>query len=150
MRKNDQAKTILTILPDIGRYCDGVARANHARALASFNTCTDTQQLMESIIDRAYKSQVLHNLKIKVEKQLESAPKKLGAFITAYFIEKKKIAQVATELGLCERTVFRKIDDAIEWFATKLERCGVTQDFFGHLILTFGWVAAIYNSTSPR
>ena len=138
-----RAKTILAVLPHIDAYCDAIAKANHTRALESYNP-SDTYQIMETIIDKTYKAQVLHNLRVKVLRQLEAAPKKIRQFIDLFYLRQIKLPQVREQLGLSERTSFRLVNNAEQWFADNLEACGITPLWFRQLVANYNWIAQIF------
>ena len=141
------AKTILTILPQIDKYCETVAKVNHARAINSFNSpLQDTYKLMELIIDKTYKAQILHNLKIKAQRQLEIAPKNIQRAIKLSFLDGKKIAEIAKELGITERTVFRQIDKGLDWFTQVLDNV-IAPSMFQRLICDYKWIRSIYEDS---
>ena len=144
MRTRD-ARTILEILPQIDKYCECIAKANTARAIQSYSLdWGETYRIMETIIDKTYKSQVLHNLKIKVMKQLEGAPPKTKKVIELFFIERKKKTAVAKTLDISERTLFRAAENAVEWFAKNLDACGVTEDAYRRLLADYNWIRSVH------
>lgn len=114
------ARTILEAMHRIDAYCDYIARTNLRRAEQSCFSEHDTQQIMEQIIDKTYKSQQLQLLKYRTEKQLSKAPEKFKRVMELFFLKNKSHAEVAvaTKLGL--RTVYRRIDEGVAWFANHL------------------------------
>ena len=140
-----QARTILAIFPHIDKYCERVDQNIRFNAINSYHLPTqDTYEVMQRIINRTYKAQVLHNLKIKVQKRLALGDEKITRVIDLYFLQGKKPAQMAIELGVSERTVFRSINQAVEWFAGRLESMGVTTYVFNELLREYAWIRNMY------
>ena len=149
------AKTILAIIPRIDEYCDMIAKANHARAIGSFYASgdspyglQDTYQLMERIIEKTYKAQQLHNLKVKFEKQLETAPEKVKEVIRLFFLKGEKPVQIAKSMGKSERTIFRQIESGVEWVAGNLEKMGINSLTFRRLVSNYGWIRSEFENQS--
>ena len=144
MEKIPITKTILAVIPQIDKQCEVIEKTNHARAVFSFNSLWNTEDLMERIINQAYRCQHLHNLKIKVVKLLDKMPRKLGEVLELHFIQGKTPTQIAHLAGKTERTVFRQINQATELFANKLEEIGITAITFRQLLQQNSWIRAEY------
>ena len=141
MQKITLAKTVLAILPQIDKYCEYVAKTNHLYALQSFYLeHQDTEKYMQRIIDRSHKSQTLRNLKVRVERLLNTAVPETKKVLELSFIKGKKIALVAKGLDKSERTVFRVMEKAIEWFADGLPSIGVNSRSFQELLEDYTWI----------
>ena len=150
MQRIAQAKTILTMLPYVDQYRREIARSNQYHALKSFYGVHDTFQVMDRIIEKTYKSQYLENLKNKAEEQLNAGPPKYRKALELFFFAGMKQPEIAVEMDICKRTAYRLVEKATEWFATKLNAAGVTQEAFDRLVRDYGWIGAIYAEFSPR
>jgi hypothetical protein len=144
MEKVPFAKTLLTILPHIDRYCDSTHKVNHIDALNSFYGLSDTYSLMQRIIEKTYRAERLYNLKIKTVKYLDTMPGNRGTVLKLLYIKKLRPCQVAKDLGLCERTVFRIVKIGINDLAENLEKIGVNEVIFRQLIMQNTWIRTEY------
>jgi DNA-directed RNA polymerase specialized sigma subunit len=141
------AKTILLALPHVERYCDAIAKANLVSAQTSYGL-DNTYELMERIIDKTYKAQTLHNVKVKVLGAIDKAPKKHKDILKLYFFEKKKAQEIAQIMGTCERTAFRAVDAGVEWLGENLESAGLGVLVMKQLISNYKWIRTIYEQVN--
>ena len=145
MDKNLCAKTLLSSLPHIDKYCESVTRANTARAIASMNdVLQSTQDIMERIIDRTYKVQQLHNLKVKMIEQLKAMKPATAMVLDLHFIKHWTPAKIADRVGLTERSVFRQIQIGVDKFGAGLERVGVDEPAFNTMLTSYPWIRSFY------
>jgi len=118
--EKNMARTVLAILPQIDKYCDGIAKSNIARAIGSFDGMRNTEAVMEKIIDKTYQIQQLHNLQVKAQRVLDAVPKKYAEVFNMMFIQKMTAVDIAKVMDICERSVFRLLSQGLEWFADNL------------------------------
>jgi len=120
MEQIEIARTILRALPHIDKRIN--AEQNYARRLAinSWNGYEDTLTLMERIIDKTYKSWQLHNLKIRCDRIIGYAPKKIQRVIEVFFMQKNSYSETARKMKISLRTVERLVEEAVEYFATSI------------------------------
>ncbi|MDR0461738.1 MAG: hypothetical protein LBG88_00140 [Christensenellaceae bacterium] len=143
------AKTLLVIFPHIDRYCDTIAQSNISHAINSYG-CDDTLGLVERIIEKTYKSQSMHNLKVKIATQIKTAPERIAKVIELHFEKGLRPIEVARELGISERTTFRLIGDTLQWFARRLDKCGINALTFRQLLANHGWVKNVYAKITEK
>jgi len=144
MNKICAAKTILAILPQIDHYCQSVQKANYVRAVNSFYNLSDTPTLMNRIIDAAYNTQQLHNLKVKVLQFLNTTPTTMARVTELLFLKALSVAQVAEELKVTQRTVFRLQKQGPEHLANNFEKLGITPQILRGLFEQNRWIRAEY------
>ena len=140
MTKLAIAKTILAVIPKIDVYCEKVARKNYDKAISSmFSELQDTEAVIEQIIDKTYRAQQLHNLKIRVERQLGKAPKNITKAMDLHFIKGMPLEKTAKKLALSERTLERRLDRGVIWFTENLDRAGINYEATIQLFKSLGW-----------
>ena len=119
--KHEVAKAVLAVYPRIDGYVESQTKRNYVRALSAFHSEMDTQTLMERIIDKAYEIQRLHNIKLKIDRWLNNAPKRVRTTLELAYFEHLTPPEIAERMGISERSAFRHMTEALDWFANGMD-----------------------------
>jgi DNA-directed RNA polymerase specialized sigma subunit len=144
MNKVAVAKTILTVMPLVDKFCESCRKVSYQRAYDSQFGFEDAERVCERIIRDVGRADEMHNLKVRVMDYLENMPKGAGALLRFYFIEELSTAQIANKINKSQRTVFRHIDRAINQMAEDLDKIGINYFTFKQLITTNVWVRNVF------
>ena len=144
MKTIPAAKTILAILPQIDKYCEGQTMKNRRSAVYSYNSLKDSETLVNEIIEKTFNIDRLCNLKIQAYDLLSALPKNLGKILELTFIKNKTPDKVSAELNCTYRTFFRRRDKALELFALGLADIGINTFTFRSLLEQNRWIAEEY------
>jgi len=140
MEKIVIAKTVLSIMPRV----DGVRRMiferNNSLAIHSMNDAHGSLGTMERILDNIWRSDELCDLKIAVLGYVDKMPAKLSQVIKLSFFKNQTSEQIAVQVGVSVRTVFRHLKDGVERFAAGLEKLGLDYVNFKKLIARNKWI----------
>jgi RNA polymerase sigma factor (sigma-70 family) len=143
MNKVAVAKTILTVMPLVDEFKERCLRVNLSCAENSMFDCYEGRA-MERVVDRIATANVIHNLRVRVMEYLEKLPKDEESLLRFYFMEGRATKEIAEKIGKTQRTVFRRIDKAVEKFAKNLEKIGINTFTFRELVENNRLVAEIY------
>lgn len=123
------AKTILSVTPMIDEVRRAICQKNNSLAISSMSNTYDTYEIVERILENIDRSAELNNLKVRVTEYVETMPKKLAQVIKLRFFERQSTEQIAPQMKLSTRSVFRLSCEAVKHFANNLKK--IDLDYFG-------------------
>ena len=144
MNKTTAAKTLLTVAPLLEQFCEALKKANHANAIRSFNGTIDTLALCDKIIEQTLRADSLHNLKIKIQRLIDSLPRRESQVLHSHFLDQQTTTKTAEDLNVTQRTVFRRLKTAVDDFAQKLDTIAINSFTFDELLRRNRWISAEY------
>jgi len=121
MNKTIMAKTLLTALSKFEQFLGAIDLSILNMAQQSYQHYTATQKTMEDIIDNIYKKTLLHNLRIKTQALLDTAPPKYGRVLILAYVHQLTTKKIAEIINKTERTVFRHLHDGLQWFTSHID-----------------------------
>ena len=139
------AKTLLTVAPNLETYARELEHRNMFRASHSYSSLRDPEELCQLIIDQTYRINNLRDLARKIQTLLTCSPVQHSSVITMYYFKKLTSAQIAKKLKITERTVFRRLHEAISHIAFRLDRLGINSFTFKTLLEQNLWIATMHN-----
>jgi len=126
------ARIFMTSLRNIDRVIASMDRTVDCLAMqggsANIINYIPTEQLLEKIIDCIYRKQGLINLKVISEEILKSMKEEYVEILRLKFIKNRKFQDIADNLNISLRTVFRHYEKALSQFACYLKIRGFTDE----------------------
>ncbi len=147
---NNWSKTVLQVyryLPRITRTYDKLimSKALNSQFTNSTNiNFFSTETVADAIINLSQRKITLINLKLLIEKALKSIKPSLARLLILKFIDGKRCIDLADRLGICLRTVFRKINTALNSFSLALKRLGYTEEIIEKMLISEKWIAQVH------
>lgn len=120
MDKIIMTKTLLTALSKFEQFLAAIDTSIMNIAQYSYQHYSSSLETMETIIDNMHKKTLLHNLHIKTQALLDTAPHKFGRVLILAYVHQLTTKKIAEIIKKTERTVFRHLHDAIDWFTGHL------------------------------
>ncbi|MCL2851309.1 MAG: hypothetical protein FWE01_03020 [Firmicutes bacterium] len=111
---------------------------------ASFDSLMDAESVVSRVIDRIVRKERIIGLKNKIEQLINSLPVKNMQVMRMYFLEKLAAPQIAKNLDIGLRTVFRHISEGIELCSLRLNNFGLGINQLDKLRKEFKWLDTIY------
>lgn len=137
------AKTLLTIWPGLADYENTLAERAYTHALCSFNTPLHAERVMQKIIDLNVKQHTMRNLKDALDKVINQMEPDLQKVVRSYYRAyepQDNIKNLADQIGMSERSYFRKLDAATNYLARKLPQLGINFFTWQYLLLNHAWI----------
>ena len=156
MDNNNWSRTVLEIynyLPRVTYAYDKIikTRAYNSANMSSNNLgFNNVENVTNSIINLSQRKVTLINLKLIIEKALKSMDKELAKIIIFKFIDKKKSVEIAEKLDVCLRTMFRKVNLALDSFSKALQRMGYSQEKLKGMLNKEKWICKVYETISKK
>ncbi len=150
---NIWSKTILQVyryLPRIvGTYDKLIlSKAVNSQFISGANvTYFSTEAVTDAILNLSQRKITLINLKLITEKALKSMKPSLARFLILKFIDGKKSVELADKFNVCLRTVFRKLNSALDSFSKALKRLGYDDDKLNTMLKKETWIKKVYENT---
>lgn len=147
---NIWSKTILQVykyLPRIARTYDKliISKAVNSQFTNNSNiNLFSTETVTDAIINLSQRKIILINLKLLTEKALKSIKPSLARVLILKFIDGKRCIDLADRLGVCLRTVFRKINSALDSFSLALKRLGYTEEKIEKMLISEKWITKVH------
>ena len=138
------AKTLITITPSIDRYCEILEKTNTVRATHSYSSLLDTEVLCQKIIDQTYRVNYLRRLRQSIDSLINSMPEKYETVLKLYYCNKNTTLIIANHLRISERTVFRLVNEATQYFADRLDKLSINTFTFKTLLEQNKWIQSEY------
>lgn len=120
--KIKRARAILHALPRLETRIDAECKYTNRLAQNSWNGYEETLSVMQRVIDHTYKIWQMHNLKVRAERIIEYAPKKIRRVIEYTFIDGFDITTLAHKMKTSERTASRLLNKAVQYFADTMPK----------------------------
>ena len=125
------ARIILSSYRNLPRVISSLDRTIECVAMQGFgrrNVYMSTEQVVNRIIDNIYRKEGLLNLKAITDSIIINMRKDYVKLLELKYISNKKFHEIAEELGISIRTVFRYYDKALYQFNCHLIMKGFTNE----------------------
>ena len=158
MRNNNivWAKTVLSVY----RYLERISGAIDKIILQSGLSSKDIDgqnyfynniyAVSEKIIDLSQRKVTLINLKILIEDTLKEIDKKDAQILIQRFFDGNKVKEICEKSNLSMRTAFRKIDNALKVFSSRLVMKGYNWSELETMLEKEGWILNVYYNFSAK
>lgn len=150
MENYNWSKTLLSVyryLPRVTYALDKIVktRAYNSYYVSSNNVAfNDVMNVANTILNLTDRKITLINIKLIVEKCLYQIDKKMARILVLKFIDGKKSVEIADKFNVCLRTIFRKINTALESFSKALCRNGYDDGALYNLLKNEKWILSTY------
>lgn len=151
MKFNLCAKTVLMVYRYLDRIADAIDRLIERRALNSFyvgsigNNDNSILSVADYIINLSERKIKLINLKILIDMALENSPILFSQILIERFMDNEKGTDIAKRHNLSERTYFRRLNESLDMFASKLSELGFPENKLLDYISSEKWIVEVYN-----
>lgn len=125
------ARIILQSYKNVDRIVESLDRTIDCVAMQGFNSRTGyatTEQVIEKIIDLTYRKQGLINFKVIAREVMKCMKKDYIKLLNLKFNKNRKFHEIASEMNISLRTVFRYYDKALHQFSCMLKLLGYTDE----------------------
>lgn len=129
MNQETWSKSLLAsyrILPKIVKSIDSFTMS---LALGSFSYAGNTLDLMQKIIDNNKRKEALINAKVIVDNTLQDLKPKYREVLELKYLKKTSFEDIAKNLGICLRTVFRRYAFALKSFSAVCKSKGYDEEW---------------------
>lgn len=156
--KNDYvwARTILSVYRYLERIAGAIDKIIMKKALSSANICgqnyyqNNIYTLSQNLIDLSERKVTLINLKVLIEDTLGVIDKNDANILIEKFFDGVKSKDIAQRHEFSMRTVFRKIDSAVQSFAKALCMKGYGDIALQDMLKDESWILCVYNRLSTK
>lgn len=147
MRLKVWGKTLLNVYDCLFNLANEIDEIIEKFALNSCNFYgfSRTFQDMQKIIDLSERKKTMVNIKVMVEKVLLDLDDVSCKILTLKFIDKMSHDMIYSALNLKRRTYFRKYNEAVSAFSSKLLAHGYDESFIVKLIKNENWILYLFN-----
>lgn len=145
MGKKLAVQTLLTALSSFEQLLAANHKAVNHKAQYSYANARTCFEISNELIDRIYENDCLHNLRVRLESLLSLAPEIERKLLVLKYVHDLQISRIAEMMDMSERTVFRHLNVAVAHFANRLERIGVTAEFYKNLLQNHFFLRNIQN-----
>ena len=152
MNKNQiyWAKSVILSYGHLERICNAIDKqidrlaCNSCIGSTSWSNIYSVSNVSNKIIELTQNKIDYINIKVLVEKVLESINKKFSKILILKYIQNLKTADVAKVLKVSDRTLFRNANKAFAEFADKMSVFGFTSEKMEVKYLSDGLIGALY------
>lgn len=140
-------KTLLTVQKYHGRMIGALGAIVQKRALASMHNGTENDVLTASndILKMLKRKENLATLSLLTNKALASIQSDSAGFLVRSFFDGISKEQIAKESGVCERTIYRKINTALQEFSSYISGLGYSSQNLNKICGTEQWIMSTYD-----
>ena len=152
MKKGKTMKTWSKTILSVYKYLEALSKSldnlilkksinsmfyNNGRGSSTYDLTNEIILLTERRIN-------LINLKVIVECALEKLPLNEKKLLTLFFIDNVRTDKIAQLMGYCDRTFFRKKNEAIDNFSKVVLKNGITKDKLNEMFGKEKWLMDLY------
>lgn len=147
------ARTLMTIQKYLERICDSIDACIEKKATASMYVSTknifqnDSLSVSNWMIEMGERKVNLINLNVICLNALRSIDKTQAKILALKYFDRMQSADIASLLGLSERTYFRKLNAAYDSLECWLMRNGYDCEYFATKLQNEGWITEVYYET---
>ena len=138
------SKTLLTSLASFGNYLSALDKSIIAKAQHSYREYRYTYAQVQRICDLINDKRNLHEIKQRIENLLTRAPAKYEKVIYLFYHHDLSTLKIAEILKVSQRTIFRYIASALDWFTMRIDEV-IDPISFTELLQNQSWLRSIYN-----
>ena len=148
MEINTWSKTLLTIYNQLEKITEAIDNLVLTRAINShnYNTNNEVLYVADKIINLTQRKIKLINLKVLVDKVLNKMDKEEAKILILKYLYEFNTEKLMESLGVKERSIFRKINEAIVSFSTICEKYGFNSEKLYDTYKDEGWIIEVYNT----
>lgn len=150
MENNTWSKTVLSVYRFLPRVTFALDKLVETKAKNSSFLCGSSYstnnifELSDKLIKLTERKVSLINLKILTEKALKSINRDFARLLILKFIDGKKCGEIAEHFGICNRTVFRKLIQAVDSFTNALIKFNFNKEKMHALLDQEKWMMETY------
>lgn len=151
MEINTWSKTLLTVYNQLEKITDTIDNIVLTRAINSHNFYTNNEVLYvaEKILSLTQRKIKLINLKVLVDEILSEMEEDAKILIFKYLYE-FNTEKLMYSLNLSERSVYRKVNEAVITFSTICEKKGFSCEKLYEIYKDEGWIIEVYNNIAVQ
>ena len=138
------AKTLLASLESFGKYLVALDKSIVRKAQNSYIDYHFTYAQVLHICKLIDDNCLLREIKTRIETLLTRAPAKYEKVIYLFYHHDLPTLRIAEILKVSQRTVFRYLASALDWFTTRIDEV-IDPIAFAQLIQNQSWLRSIYN-----
>ncbi len=155
MSNNSWSKTALEAYRYLPRVCYAYDKIIKTRACNSAyygesTTFNSVENVIKFIIDMSERKKNLINLKLSIVKALKSIDKKNAKILIFRFIDGKKFCELAEIFKVSMRTLFRRINVALDSFESVMQKLGFGNKEMNKMFVKERWIMDIYDSYNSK
>lgn len=143
------SKTLLNSYSYLETICGAIDKTVLNYGLGSYNS-NQTMIVADKILSLIKRKKFLINTKVLVDNVLNNISKSSAEILTVRYIDKVKTEMASKILNMSKRNFFRKLNFAVDEFATELKKQGYDSDILMQTFKTEMWILEIYNSYSKK
>lgn len=140
-------------IPNIIKIVDNIVtqRASSVIQTNSIYSCPESSlRQMEKVIDLGERKLRLLNILSLIRELISNLDERSYEIITMKYFNRMKTETISTKLSLEERSVYRRINRAIEKAAKALFAMGFSSDSISKTITGEGWIREIYQKSMEQ
>ena len=107
---------------ELGEFISKRNREITLKAQYSYCDYNNTETQVQDIIDLIWTKTELEKINSLTEKILQEAPKAYSKVLFLRYHRQLPCSKVAKILNVSERTVFRRLEKALDWLATQIDK----------------------------
>lgn len=143
-------KTILSVYRYLERICGAIDKIVMKSALGSCNIVgqsffyNNVYSISQKIIDLSERKVSLINLKILTEEVLEKISKNDAKLLIKKYFDGEKCREIAQDMDISMRTLFRKLESAQTSFSKNLKLKGYDDEKIFQMLKNEKWIVNVY------
>ena len=146
------SKTILSVykyLEALSKSLDNLILKKSVNSMFYYNgRGNTTYDLANEIILLTERRVNLINLKVIVENALDKIPLNERKLLILFFVDNVRTDKIAELMGYCDRTFFRKKNEAIESFSKAVVKNGITKERLNEMFGKEKWLMDLYKKNT--
>lgn len=146
MKQKVWAKTLLTIYNCLETIASAIDNLVITQSVSSGRNNLTTLENAEKVINLIQRKKLLVNLKVLIDNSLSKLDKNCARILIMKYVDKLKPELAMQILELSRRTYFRRIDSAVDSFATELSNLGYDESVLESMLKKEHWIKEFYNS----
>ena len=156
MNLKSWTKTILTVYRHLPKITKSIDKIFEARAIGgsvmSSNAMAynDVYNLTNNLINLTERKKSLINLKLLADKVLTSIDRDLAKLLILRYIDGYGYDKLAEHFGVCERTIYRKMNRALDVSVYALLRNGYDENKIENMIEKENWLFEVCRETAKE
>lgn len=149
MKNNTWAKTLLYTYKYLERVAQAIDDLVEEHALHSFYYSSiennDAERVSKKIISLIERKKRLINIKVLVDKCLESCNPKSASILIEKYMDNDRAEDIAMRNNLSMRTYFRRLADGEDSFSSLMTRFGFSDKKLCEYLKNENWIKEVYN-----
>ena len=138
------AKTLLSSLASFEKFMNAFNKGILNHAQFSYANYFDTARQVNELCELVQDNHNLRRLRQNLDALLRRAPLRYEKIIRMYYQQELSSRQCASAIGVSDRTFFRYLSSALDWFTRRIDEVIDTEQS-AHILQTNAWLKNIYN-----